>query len=120
MDMLIDPTISSVISVTMGSVVGWIVGRARQKREVRRLDIDNIDAATETWKKVVDALEEQIEKLVEQRRQDSQQIFELTTEVLSLRSQVTELQSGLTLMATTNQDKIDRYEKLLSDNGIAF
>ncbi len=109
----------------LGGFAGWFFKRKRFEIENRglattnhRQDITNIDAAVDTWRKVVDNLEEQIARLLEQRQRDSLQISELSREVLSLRNEVLCLQSKLEKQ-TGNLEKIARYERLLGENGIA-
>lgn len=110
----------------LGGFAGWFFKRKRIAIENRglathnhRQDITNIDAAVDTWRKVVDNLEEQVARLLEQRQKDSQQISELSREVLSLRNEVLGLQNQLARQ-TEKQEKIERYERLLDENGIAF
>lgn len=109
----------------LGGFAGWFFKRKRYEIENRglsttnhRQDITNIDAAIDTWKKVVDNLEEQVARLLEQRQKDSLQISELSREVLTLRNEVMHLQNQLTLQ-NENQEKIKRYEELLAQNGLA-
>lgn len=110
----------------LGGFAGWFFKRKRFEIENRgldtsndRQDITNIDAAVDTWRKVVDNLEEQIARLLEQRQKDSLQISELSQEVLNLRNEVLVLQNRLEQQAG-NLEKIARYEKLLNENGISF
>ena len=110
----------------LGGFAGWFFKRKRIEIENRglatsnhRQDITNIDAAVDTWRKVVDNLEEQISHLLEQRQKDSLQISELSREVLNLRNEVLVLQNKLEQQAG-NLEKIARYEKLLNENGIVF
>ncbi|MCM1042380.1 MAG: hypothetical protein NC396_08165 [Bacteroides sp.] len=109
----------------LGGFAGWFFKRKRYEIENRglattnhRQDITNIDAAIDTWKKVVDNLEEQVARLLEQRQKDSLQISELSREVLNLRNEVMSLQNQLARQ-NENQEKIKRYEDLLARNGIA-
>lgn len=110
----------------LGAFAGWFFKRKRLERENKALDsenqrkeITNIDAAVATWQKVVDALELQIAKLLEQRKEDNHQIAELSREVCDLRREVNRLQSKLAAQ-TEYQAKIERYEKLLDAHGIAY
>ncbi|MCL1942799.1 MAG: hypothetical protein FWF54_04535 [Candidatus Azobacteroides sp.] len=85
----------------------------------RRNNIDNIDAATETWQKIVDKLEKQIEKLLIK-------VDHLETENNNLKDLINSLKDEIDLlkkMATLNETlelKIQHYETLLSDNHIAY
>lgn len=114
------------ISAFLGALITWLFNRHRTRREDSQLDkrneaqsITNIDAAIKTWQKVVDALENQVEKLLAQRKEDSRQISELSQEVCDLRNQVRQLQEKLAAQAEY-QAKLKRYEKLLAEHGIAY
>ncbi len=110
----------------LGGFCGWFFKRKRIEKENQGLDdankrqeITNIDAAVDTWQKVVDSLEVQIGKLLKQRQEDSRQISELSNEVCDLRRQVILLQSQL-VSQEEYQAKIERYERLLAKHGIAY
>ena len=110
----------------IGALITRLFDRHRAKREDKHLDkendaqdITNIDAAVNTWQKVVNALEEQVSRLLQQRQEDCRHIEKLTREVSDLRQQVQGLQSRLASQ-TEYQRKIERYEKLLTERGIAY
>ena len=128
------------VTALLGYFAKWLFDRHRLKREDAKLDkitdaqvITNIDAATKTWQKVVDALEEQVDKLLKQRQADSEQIDKLlaqrqaddrqiaalSKEVADFREQVETLQRKLAAQAY-NEEKIERYEKLLDAHSIAY
>lgn len=114
------------VTAFLGYLCSWVFNRHRARREDSGMDkentakdIANIDAATNTWQKVVDALEGQVSKLLQQRQEDSRQISELSREVCDLRRQVSDLQSQLVTQAEY-QAKIERYERLLAKHGIAY
>lgn len=90
------------VTAFMGGFAGWFFKRQRLARENRQLDktteaqeITNFGAAVGTWQKLVTALDEQIIKLLAQRKEDSRRITELTHEVYSLRQQVDQLRKQL-------------------------
>lgn len=114
------------LTAFLGGFAGWFFKRKRLEIENRNLkkttesqDITNIDAAVRTWKNVVDALEEQVTKLLRQRQEYSNQIEELTKEVVGLRQQVRNLQKRLEVQADDDA-KIRKYETLLATHGIAY
>lgn len=114
------------LTAFLGGFAGWFFKRKRLEIENRNLkkttesqDITNIDAAVRTWKNVVDALEEQVTKLLKQRQEYSNQIEELTKEVVGLRQQVRNLQKRLEVQADDDA-KIRKYETLLATHGIAY
>lgn len=95
-----------------GSFGGWIFGRKRQ-------NIENIDMALNTWQKVVDSLEKQVQILLEK-------VDNLSKENDSLKMEVSKLRDEIATTTRRNK-KIEqlektmvRYEKLLSDNRIDF
>lgn len=90
------------VTAFMGGFAGWFFKRHRLARENRQLDktteaqeITNFGAAVGTWQKLVSALDDQIIKLLAQRKEDSRRITELTHEVYSLRQQVDQLRKQL-------------------------
>ncbi|MDE5575485.1 MAG: hypothetical protein K2I87_07220 [Bacteroidales bacterium] len=126
MDSLWVKILVPTVTAFLGAFSQWLFNRHRTRREDSTLDkrndaqsITNIDAAVKTWKNVVNALEEQVSKLLEQRQEDSRQIMALSEEVCNLRKQVYDLQSRLASQAQYQQ-KIERYERLLAEHGIAY
>lgn len=114
------------VTAFLGGFAGWFFKRKRLEKENEgldsendRKDIANIDAAVETWQKVVKALEEQISKLLAQRQEDSRKIEELSLRVSELQGTVDGMRSRLKLTEKLEK-KVARYEKLLSENGIAY
>ena len=114
------------VTAFLGGFAGWFFKRkrlakenARLARENDRKEIANIDAALETWQKVVEALEKQIDKLLAQRRADSLKIEALSRQVTELQGKVDGMQSRLRLTEKLEK-KVARYERLLLENGIAY
>lgn len=112
-------TLLSFFTAFSGAFIGWLFGRKRQKGELNRLHIDNIDAAIATWQKVVDALEAQVARLLEQKKSDADKIEELCKQVSVLQDTVDDLQCRLRLTEKL-EEKIQRYEKLLGEHNIAY
>lgn len=102
-----------------GSFSGWFFGRKRQK-------IANIDAATETWQKIVNSLECQIDKLLKQREQDAIKIEEMSMQMCAMKAEIASLKQDIeTLQSKIKniqklENKIVKYEKLLNDNNINY
>ena len=114
------------VTAFLGGFAGWIFKRKRLAKENEGVDsendrkeIANIDAALETWQKVVEALEKQIDKLLAQRRADSLKIEALSRQVTELQGKVDGMQSRLRLTEKLEK-KVARYERLLLENGIAY
>ncbi len=114
-----DIIITSVITAFVGVFFGWLFGRKRQ-------NIDTIDAAVETWKKIVDSLQEQIDRLLEQRASDAAKIESLSEQVKQQNVHIEELkeQVSSTEMKVKSVNRLEktiaRYEKLLDANGIEY
>ncbi len=114
------PTIiSSLTTTAAGTILGWFFGRRRQ-------NIDNIDAAVETWQKIVDALQAQIERLLQQRESDAQKIETLSREINLQINQIENLKMKVEKLETevAKKDRLEallkRYEKTMSDAGIKY
>ena len=100
----------SVITAISGGFAGWLFGRRRQ-------NIDDINAATDTWKNIVTSLEERIDKLLCERKEDALQIEELNKRVESLQIQVNAL-TVFQKKAIQYEKKIAKYEKMLKEHNI--
>ena len=114
------------VTAFLGGFAGWFFKRKRLEKENEgldsendRKDIANIDAAVETWQKVVKALEEQISKLLAQRQEDSRKIEELSLRVSELQGTVDGMRSRLKLTEKLEK-KVARYERILAENSIAY
>ena len=110
---------TTIISSLAGTLLGWLFGRRRQ-------NIDNIDAAVETWQKIVDALQAQIERLLQQRESDAQKIETLSREINLQINQIENLKMKVEKLETevAKKDRLEailkRYEHLMSDAGISY
>jgi peptidoglycan hydrolase CwlO-like protein len=109
---MIETILASVVASVLGTFCGWFFGRKRQK-------IENIDAATETWQKIVDALEARLMKELEKVQCYEQKIEELTKQVHDLKTEIEELKDGNRKMRLLEK-KVLKYEKLLTDNKIDY
>jgi cell shape-determining protein MreC len=100
--------LTSLGGTFLGTFFGWFFGRKRQ-------NIDTIDAAVETWKKIVDSLQEQIDRLLEQRASDAAKnhhIEQLQEQVASTEMKVKSV--------NRLEKTIARYEKLMDAAGIEY
>ncbi len=103
----------------VGAFFGWFFGRKRQ-------NIDTIDAAVETWKKIVNSLQEQIDRLLEQRASDAAKIESLSEQVKQQSLRIEQLQEQVASMemkvksVNRLEETIDRYEKLMDAAGIEY
>lgn len=107
-------------------VVEHFLNKKAARRSLAKSDIENIDLAGETWQKVVDRLEARIEKLINQTN-------DLQDENIKLREEIYKLRNELTALKTIQQkceqyekrmqklqEKVARYERLLSENNIDY
>lgn len=126
MDALWVKILVPALTAFFGAFAGWFFKRKRMALENSHLasenkkeDIQTIDAAVATWQKVVDALEEQISKLLDQRKGDAERIDTLSARIVELQDKVDDLQNRLRITEKLEK-KVARYEKLLADHGIAY
>lgn len=111
--------LTSLGSTFLGVFFGWFFGRKRQ-------NIDTIDAAVETWKKIVDSLQEQIDHLLEQRASDAAKIELLSEQVKQQNHHIEQLQEQVasTEMKVKSVNRLEktiaRYEKLMDAAGIEY
>lgn len=112
MNSIIDTLLVPLGTGLAGSFGGWFFGRKRQ-------NIQNIDMALETWKKVVDSLEDRVDKLLSEVEELTRQNCLLREEVDSLKDEI-RISKRKNRQITTLENKIQRYEKILDDNGIDY
>jgi peptidoglycan hydrolase CwlO-like protein len=108
----IEIIIASAVTSVLAAFCGWFFGRKKQK-------IENIDAATETWQKIVDALETRLMKELEKVQCYEQKIEDLTEQVRNLKTEIEELKDSNRKMRLLEK-KVLKYEKLLTDNKIDY
>jgi len=111
--------ISPTVGMAAGAWGGWFFGRKRQR-------IDTIDAATDTFNKIIHQLRNEIgvyqqknDEYAQQVQQQSQQIKELTDQVKKLSEEVESLRCEKKENALLKR-KIDKYTKLLDINNIEY
>jgi len=132
--------IAPVIAALAGGWGGWIFGRKKQR-------IDEIDAATGTFNKIIEQLRKEVEvliaehahskELIDQLRNEietlinerghnraviekqSKQIEELATEVRKLSAEVESLRADKKENVKL-KNKIEKYEKLLDANNVDY
>lgn len=102
----------SLGSTLLGGLTGWFFGRKKQK-------IDEINAATDTFNKIIESLESKIDNFLAQQKLDSCKIAELTKEVGFLREEIEQIK-GNRVENIKLKKKIEKYEKLLTDNNIVY
>lgn len=111
--------VTSLGGTFVGAFFGWFFGRKRQ-------NIDTIDAAVETWKKIVDSLQEQIDRLLVQRASDAAKIESLSEQVKQQNAHIEQLQEQVSSMemkvksVNRLEKTIARYEKLMDAAGIEY
>ena len=118
-----------ILSLILGSNIAFRVAehfltRKSQKVENEKGGIENIDAATETWQKVVDKLELRIDGLLQSMKKLRDDNILLEEEVFRLREEVVVLKASQKKIERYEKQikqleaKVLYYEKLLHDNGI--
>lgn len=101
------------------SFTTWLFSRKQQ-------DIANIDAAIGTWQKIVDSLETRVNKLLEECTSLRDENSNLLKEISELKSEIMKLKvetKKITRYEKTIkdlEDKVAKYEQLLTANNIAF
>ena len=111
--------ITSIVSIIVGAFCGWFFTRKRQ-------NIDNIDAAVETWQRIVNSLQEQIDRLLDQRASDAAKIESLSEQVKQQNLHIEQLQEQVASMdakvksVSRLEKTIARYEKLMDAAGIEY
>ena len=111
--------IAPVIAALAGGWGGWIFGRKKQR-------IDEIDAATGTFNKIIEQLRKEVEVLIAERahnreliEKQSEQIKNLTEEVRKVSAEVERLRITQKEMGGLKR-KVEKYEKLLTEHNIDF
>jgi peptidoglycan hydrolase CwlO-like protein len=100
--------------------------KAKAKEEAKGAALENIDAAVETWKKIVNSLQEQIDKLLAQRASDAVKIEGLSEEVKQQNQRIEHLQEQVASMdakvksVSRLEKTVARYEKLMDAAGIEY
>ncbi|MBN1987832.1 MAG: hypothetical protein JW783_00360 [Bacteroidales bacterium] len=109
---IISTVIISLLTGLAGGFSGWFFSRKRQ-------NIENIDLALTTWQKVVDSLENRVTVLLSK-------VDALTAENYQLREELERLKIEMQAKLRENkkieqlEKKVQKYEKLLTDNNIEF
>lgn len=123
--------ISLVVNLLLGgtSIVQFVTIRSLKKKaeeEAKGAALENIDAAVETWKKIVNSLQEQIDKLLAQRASDAVKIEGLSEEVKQQNQRIEQLQEQVASMdakvksVSRLEKTVARYEKLMDAAGIEY
>ena len=100
--------------------------KKKAEEEAESAELGNINTAVETWKKIVDSLQEQIDRLLEQRASDAAKIESLSEQVKQQNAHIEELKEQVSSMemkvksVNRLEKTISRYEKLLDANGIEY
>ena len=123
--------VSLVINLLLSGelVVSMVTLKSLKKKaeeEPESAELGNINTAVETWKKIVDSLQEQIDRLLEQRTSDAAKIESLSEQVKQQNAHIEELKEQVSSMemkvksVNRLEKTIARYEKLLDANGIEY
>ena len=124
-------TISGILNILLGgtSFVEFVTIKSLKKKsaeEAKGAALENIDAAVETWKKIVNSLQEQIDKLLAQRASDAVKIEGLSEEVKQQNQRIEQLQEQVASMdakvksVSRLEKTVARYEKLMDAAGIEY
>jgi len=101
-------TIIGYVIAPVTGVVTWFAASKKRK-------IETIDAAYDTWNKIVSSLRGQIDTLIEDNKKLKSKLEEMNTEIEQLRVEIKQNKHVNAL-----KRKIERYEKLLRENNINF
>ena len=123
--------VSLVINLLLSGelVVSMVTLKSLKKKaeeEAESAELGNINTAVETWKKIVGSLQEQIDRLLEQRASDAAKIESLSEQVKQQNAHIEELKEQVSSMemkvksVNRLEKTISRYEKLLDANGIEY
>ena len=123
--------VSLVINLLLSGelVVSMVTLKSLKKKaeeEAESAELGNIDTAVETWKKIVDSLQEQIDRLLEQRASDAAKMESLSEQVKQQNATIEELKEQVASMemkvksVNRLEKTIARYEKLMDANGIEY
>ena len=111
--------VAPVITSAIGVWLGYLFGKRRQK-------IDDIDAATATFNKIIEQLRKEVDALVNEKsasrstiENQSKQIESLTVEVQRLSKEVESLKESKKENINLKK-KVDKYEKILTAHNIEF
>lgn len=120
--MTIDWVITIIIALGTGlasSFTTWLFSRKQQ-------DIANIDAAITTWNKIVDSLENRVNKLLEECSALREENSKLLLEIPALKREINNLKNETKRNVKYEKrikeldEKVSRYEHLLAGNGIDY
>ena len=123
--------VSLVINLLLSGelVVSMVTLKSLKKKaeeEAESAELGNINTAVETWKKIVDSLQEQIDRLLEQRASDAAKIESLSEQVKQQNATIEELKEQVASMemkvksVSRLEKTIARYEKLMDAAGIEY
>ena len=105
-------TILGYVLVPITGVITWIATRKKRK-------IEEIDAAYDTWNKIVSSLRSQMDTLIEDNQKQKSKLEEMHGEIEQLRTEVKTLKEQNRHVSNLKR-KVERYEKLLKDNNINY
>lgn len=118
--------VSGLFTAGLGGFFGWFFTRKQYNSQVKNQDITNIDAAFETWQKIINSLETRVDKLLgdcEVLRGENtnllKEISELKNEIMKLKTESKKI-VRYEKKITELEEKVAEYEHLLSSNGIAY
>ncbi len=122
-----------------GEIIGLVVGsgvllrivehflmRKTHVGNVKKQTLENIDTAADTWQKIVDKLELQIEKLLEKTEKLCNENTNLKNEIYLLKEELASLKylqkktERYEKQINILREKVSHYELLLTSNGIEF
>lgn len=81
----------SLGGTSIGIFGGWLIGRKKQK-------IDEIDAATDTWSKIVSSLRKQIDDLILDQEEFIKREKEMQKKIEHLQEEIQKLHAEIKLL----------------------
>ena len=113
MDLIVNALIGLVTAAGTG-LLTWAFAKKKYDAEVSKSRIENIDMAADTWQKMVNSLESQLQNF-------TVKMDALRTENNQLRDAVYQLQTEISELKSANKklickvNELQKYEKKISD-----
>lgn len=72
------------ISSILTALAGWLIGRRKTSAETTAIEINNVEKATEVWRRIADELREDLTRLLKENAEMKEEIKKLEIKVQSL------------------------------------
>lgn len=104
----------------------WFFSKKQYDSQVQNQDITNIDAAVGVWQKVINSLKQQVDELLIETKALREENASLKDDMEKLREDLSKLKVETKKIIKYEkqikdlEDKVSRYELLLTANGITY